>query len=56
MKKNQMAAEMINNYIDKVIESLTAQRDSLNELIINCEEIRTNILNEINNTTQINNK
>jgi prefoldin subunit 5 len=42
-----MTTEMVNSYIDKIIESLTAQRDSLNELITKCEEIRTNILTEI---------
>jgi hypothetical protein len=49
IKMKKMNEEMINKYVDGVVNLLKEQRDSLDDLIIKCEEIRINILNEINN-------
>ena len=51
MKKNKFKIaqeETINNYVDGIIKLITEQRDNLDNLIIKCEEIRSNTLKEIN--------
>jgi hypothetical protein len=48
MKKNKMAEEMVNDYADTIIKHIKDQIKSLDGLIMKCEEIRTNVLNEIN--------
>ena len=52
MKHNKFTEEMINDYTDNVIKLITEQRDNLDNLIVKCEEIRINILNDINNPTK----